>query len=129
MARTDASQVDDRIMLALNSDTVATNYATCRASARASSHETAQTADNEAGVLPAATAGANVFGCGALAIPQHASTDRHKHILSSIGASGGRLGLYGARWKNTAAVTSLTFRPKSGTMFVQGSVFELSFAS
>jgi hypothetical protein len=127
VARTDFDDVEDRLLVSLNKDSTASNYAGLRASARDRSHEAAASA-NEVGVLPGAAAPDNVFGCGVVAIPQHAATDRHKHIISSTGASGGRLALYGARWKNTAAVTSLTFRPENGSKFAPGSVFELSFA-
>jgi len=127
VARTDFADVEDRLLISLNGDGTASNYVGVSASACDRSHE-ASTSANEVGVLPGATAPENVFGCGVIAIPQHAATDRHKHMISAIGASGGRLALYGARWKNTAAITSLTFRPRNGARFAEGSVFELSFA-
>ncbi|GLK86141.1 hypothetical protein [Ancylobacter defluvii] len=127
VARTDANEVEDRLLISLNGDGAASNYVGLRASARDKSHE-AKASANEVGALPGATAPESVFGCGTVAIPQHSASDRHKHLLSTIGAAGGRLALYGTRWKSTAAVTSLTFRPKNGSKFAQGSVFELSFA-
>lgn len=135
VARTNASGTEDRLLIELNGDTSAANYAIRRASAMDKTHETALQSDNEIGVIPGAEAEAGQFGCGALSIIRHADTDRHKHMLSLIGASGGRLdvyggrlALYGGRWKNNAAVTSVTFKPKNGTLFAAGSVFELVVA-
>lgn len=125
VARTNANQAEDRITIELNGDAAAGNYAIRRASAVAGTNETAVTVDNEFGVVPGGTAEAGIYGCGAMSVVQHAATDRYKHVLSTIGASGGRLALYGGLWKNTAAVTTITFKPKNGTLIAGGSVFEL----
>ncbi|QUL53128.1 hypothetical protein KDC22_22240 [Paenibacillus tritici] len=128
VARTNGAGKEDRLLMELNGDASAASYAVRRASASEHTHETALQSDNEIGVIPGGEAEAGQYGCGALAIVRHADTDRHKHILSLIGASGGRLALYGGRWKNNAAVTSVTFKPKNGTLFAAGSVFELLVA-
>lgn len=129
VARTDAGQAEDRLLIELNGDTSAAGYTIRRASAYQGTNETALQTDNEIGVIPGGTAEEGLFGCGTLAVIRHADTDRHKHILSLIGAAGGRLALYGGRWKNTATVTSVTFKPKLGTLFAAGSVFELAAAA
>ncbi|WP_342566196.1 hypothetical protein NST84_14245 [Paenibacillus sp. FSL R7-0345] len=133
VARTNSSAAEDRLLIELNNDASAASYAIRRASAKGElntegTHETVLQTDNEIGVIPGGGAEAGQYGCGALSIIRHAETDRHKHILSLIGAAGGRLALYGGRWKSNAAVTSVTFKPKSGTLFAAGSVFELIVA-
>lgn len=125
IARTNAAQEEDRIRIEFNGDSTPGNYAIRRASASKGTNETAVTGDNELGIVPGGNAPAGVYSCGAIAVVQHAATDRYKHMLSTTGASGGRLALYGGQWKNTAAVTSVTFKPKDGTLFTGGSVFEL----
>ncbi|WP_123788407.1 hypothetical protein [Phytoactinopolyspora halophila] len=127
VARTDADQVEDGILIELNEDTSTLNYARRRVSAADGTHETGRADDNEFGVAPGRRAPSNVFGCGILNFLQHAADDREKHVLAIVGTSGGRLALYGGRWRSRHPVKSVTFKPRMGNVFEKGSAFELSF--
>ncbi|WP_042202257.1 hypothetical protein [Paenibacillus camerounensis] len=134
VARSNSAEKEDTLLVELNGDTSAANYAIRRASAYGEvkdggDNETALLTDNEIGVITGAGAEAGQYGFGTLSIIRHAGTDRHKHILALAGTCGSRIALYGGRWKSNAAVTSVTFKPKAGTLFAAGSVFELIVAA
>ncbi|WP_157575083.1 hypothetical protein [Jiangella muralis] len=128
VARTNANVEIDGLLIGFNGNLEGSNYVRRRMSAAKSSHETHVAAESDFGVLPGSNAPPEVFGCNVIAFPHHAAVDREKHVLSVGGTSTGMLALFGGRWNCTEAVTSVTFTPKIGTKFAEGSTFELSFA-
>lgn len=73
------------------------------------------------------TATANVFGAIVLDILDYADTNKYKTTRSLAGldsnTAGGALQLASGSWRNTAAITSITF--SSGTNFQQYSTLAL----
>lgn len=118
------------LRLEFNGDTTAANYtATAR---MATSNGASQPADAAAsavgvfmGVLPSA-GDTGVVGTGEILLVGYAGTTFHKGALASYGAYGTnrQAGTLYARWKSTAAVTSLVLQGDSST-FVDGSTFTL----
>ena len=72
---------------------------------------------------------ANLFGTGIMDILDYASTNKYKTVRlitgTDVNGSGGYIIIRSAGWRNTAAITSLTFTPDGGSSFGQYSQFAL----
>jgi hypothetical protein len=90
-----------------------------------------QTAIRGDGTIGTTTGG--TFGAGVLDILDYANTNKYKttrmlegvDINGTIAGYGGRLALISGNWRNTNAITSMTFIPYTGTLFSQYSQFAL----
>jgi hypothetical protein len=58
-------------------------------------------------------------------IQDSSATDKHKTLLSRMGAVDVIVGASALRWANTNAITSLKLTPKSGNTFSSASTFSL----
>lgn len=127
-ARTDAAADGDDVLVYINGDTTAANYSRQRARARESANSAALVADATLLTSPGATALAGVFGGGVITLSGSSKADRHLCRLSCGGVAAEFAAIHGGVWLSSAAVTSVTFAPSTGTEFVEGSVFELRMA-
>ena len=90
-----------------------------------------QTAIRGDGTIGTTTGG--TFGVGVLDILDYANTNKYKttkmlegvDFNGTMAGYGGRIGLISGNWRNTAAITSITFVPNTGTLFSQYSQFAL----
>jgi hypothetical protein len=84
--------------------------------------------DNASTYLAGAGASANVFGAMVMDVLDYTNTNKYKTIRSLFGTdtngSGGRVMLDSNLWLNTAAITSISATPVTGT-FTQYSSFAL----
>ena len=119
-----ASSVDDMFVY-FNGDTTAGNYSAQRLSGT-SGTVSASTSATEPSIttIAAANATANEFSAGCITIYNYTKTDRHKHHLASVGTPS-RTTLNSNRWASTAAITSITLDPVSGSNFLTGTTIEL----
>jgi hypothetical protein len=78
------------------------------------------------GVIPANTAGANVFGGGLILVPHYAQAANQKYLLSFFGYKIGNVStnldvaIRSGFWRNANAITQITLLPSAGN-FVTGS--------
>jgi hypothetical protein len=127
-ARTDNAGDTAELEMQFNGDTTATNYETQRLRGLSSTVSAAQQSYEAAFMVAGDGAAAGVFGSGSATVHNYTKTDRHKHTLSVSGcASAGatpRVVLRSSRWKNTAAITSITILATSGgANLLAGSIF------
>lgn len=75
------------------------------------------------------TYAANLFGVGVMDILDYANTSKYKTVKlltgNDVNGSGGYIIMRSAGWRNTAAITSITFTPDGGSSFDQYSSFAL----
>jgi hypothetical protein len=74
------------------------------------------------------TTGSNVFGAGVVDILDYTNTNKNTTIRSLAGYDNNTQGLLGFNsglWRNTSAITSITFTPTGGTAWLQYSSFAL----
>ena len=76
--------------------------------------------------VPAASAGAGVFGGGSLIIPHAFNTANHKAGLFVGGAAEASVAANVGRWANIAAIASILIDQANGPNWLDGSVFELA---
>jgi hypothetical protein len=134
MARSDQAGVDRLgIEVNFNSDTAA-NYSSHQlfgtgSAASASAYTSSSFIYTGLSDIPAATASANIFGVGIMDILDYADTSKHKTTRVLCGQdqnnTSGRIFLTSGNWRNTAAITSIRFRPESSSNFTQHSQFTL----
>lgn len=80
----------------------------------------------QAGVIPAATAGANLFCGGQIFIPNYAGSANNKQVIAidanKVGTSTTNLAahIFGSSWRSNAAINRITFLPGAGN-FAAGS--------
>ena len=85
------------------------------------------------GVAGTTTAGTYFFGAGIIDLLDYANTNKYKTVRTfggndvngTVGGAGGEAVYQSGNWRNTSAITSLTFSMFSGTTFSQNSVFAL----
>jgi len=124
-ARSDRSNTVDDLFVYFNSDTTDANYFSQRLTGSSTTVGAAQyTSAPWITTIAAATATANEFSAGSITIYNYTKTDRHKHHTSALGTPV-RTGFNSNRWASTAAITSITLDPVSGSNFLTGTVFEL----
>ena len=75
--------------------------------------------------VPAAAAGANIWGGGIVTIPNYAKADRHKHYTNISGAAEASVYLWSSRWESLNPITEIDLTLTSTDNFDTGSVFEL----
>jgi hypothetical protein len=121
--QTDWGSANDGIHVSLNADETDGNYGAQRLTGVSTTVAAASFNRRDKNWIPGT--GANIFGGGWITLPRYDQTDRHKFILSLMGSPDGAIGLVAARWKNTAAVTSIKFSPENGTNFIDGTVIEV----
>ena len=130
IARLNGANFYDQAILRFNSDSGSNyswhyleGYNTSVAAAGAAT----QTSISEYYMATGSTATANVFGAIVLDILDYADTNKYKTTRSLAGldsnTAGGALQLASGSWRNTAAITSITF--SSGTNFQQYSTLAL----
>lgn len=124
-ARTDRANTVDDMFVYFNSDTTAGNYYSQRLTGQSTTVGAAQYSNAPwLTTIAAANATANEFSAGTITVYNYTKTDRHKHHLSALGTPV-RTGFNSNRWASTAAITSITLDPVSGSNFLTGTVLEL----
>jgi hypothetical protein len=133
-ARSNLSGATENVLLKFNNDATATNYTITQYTLVVNATTTvgtvaASTSGLVACSISAGTALASTAGDGRVTINNYSGTTFYKHMLgtcayaSTSGASQELILSTSGFWKNTAAITRLTFI--SPTSFVNGSVFTL----
>lgn len=132
-AATNAAVINDLLRLRFNGDAGA-NYDTevDHIAAGAITNDTNAAAGIAIGLAPlaGASAGANSLDGGQATIPNFDRATLHKIVAAYshnvIGTAAGNFqaSIGGGRWRNTAAITSLTLLPQTGS-FIAGSYFAL----
>jgi hypothetical protein len=126
-ARGDTAATSSVYNMQFNGDTAA-NYDSQRVlgtAATAQAIEAFAGTSAIAGVMPANTAGANLFNAGLMFIPHYAGSANNKLALSvssvKLAATTGNLATYliGGFWRSSAAITRVTLIPAAGN-FVAG---------
>jgi len=128
---TTSGTAQDEIQLTMNSDT-GSNYAYHfvygNGGSAVSGAGASQTYIRSA-FAPRASATANSFGALVLDILDYTNTSKNTTIRSLAGGdlnnTEGLIALCSGLWMNTAAITSLTFKPESGNNFPQYTQFAL----
>ncbi len=122
--RSDRAAIDDDVDIEINGDAEDANYERQFVVGIGAAITAGRASTRELPIVPGNTAGANIFGGGDVLIPDHVNTSRHKARFSVAGTTAA-VRLFSTRWKNVAAVTSVTVRPRNGTVFRAGTVVEL----
>jgi hypothetical protein len=84
-----------------------------------------------AGLAPGANVTASIFSTGVIEVLDYQNTNKYKTVRASSGfnyntsGSGDEINLQSGSWRNTAAVTSVTFTLETGATFSQYSSFAL----
>jgi hypothetical protein len=128
---TTAGTAQDEIQLTINGDT-GSNYAYHfiygNGSSPVASNGVSQTYIRSA-FAPRASATANAFGGLVLDVLDYSNSLKNKTIRSLSGAdlndTNGIIAICSGLWRNTNAITSITFKPESGNSFPQYSSFAL----
>lgn len=131
-ARTDNGNVDDSLLLTINS-TGGTAYSRtwlrgngAAASSGRSSSTNAYSSDRMG--LTASTATSSTFGSLKLYIPSYTASQNKPFAMFGVGetnATTAYMGVNAGLWSNTSAITQIDCAPTSGTNFVSGSTFWL----
>lgn len=125
-----ASGINDGIVVQFNSDT-GTNYTRHRLFGDGSTAQAGANTAQNGSLLYAgsgALTGTSVFGAFVMDLIDYSNTNKYKTMRSLDGVDGngsGYVALDSGLWLNTAAITSVTFTPQSGTLFTQYSSFAL----
>jgi len=125
----------DLVGLQLNNDTGA-NYSWHILNgdgSSAGSGGAASTTEIRTGATGTSTAGSGFFGTQIVDILDYASTSKFKTVRNlggndvngTVGGAGGEVILTSGSWRNTNAVTSLTFYPIAGSSFSQHTQFSV----
>jgi hypothetical protein len=131
IARTNRAAVDDRLLIAYNADTTATNYARhLLTRTNGSVFSEGVSNDRIIAVTTGASANAAAFGQNVIDLADYRSAAWKTGFASLVnmngtGTSGTVAGIIGHQWMNTAAVTSIDLTPNLGTEFAAGSRFAL----
>ena len=135
LAATDrATYAIDNMFVTLNGDT-GSNYSFHSlegSGSSASSGSAANNTDVRTGTL-SSSAASNVFTTSIVDILDYANTSKYKTTRSlsgfdvngTVSGYGGFIQLYSSSWRNTNAVTSITFNRQTGSNFLQYSQFSL----
>ena len=121
MARATAATAEDQLIYTMNGDTGA-NYAFHILYGSGSGTPVAQGYINETAIIPAArvpgsTATSGIYGVGIIDILDYANTNKFKttRCLNGVDRNGaGTMYLASGLWRNTAAITSLSFTVQAG---------------
>lgn len=130
IGRTDRANTYDNVRVRFNSDSNSNynlHYLYGDGSAAASSAETNFTSDT-LGYFPGASATASIFGASIIDILDYANTNKYKTTRKLTGQDNngsGYIWFNSGAWRDTAAITSITLTPYTGTNFVQYSHFAL----
>jgi hypothetical protein len=126
-----ASNVNDGIVVQFNSDTGA-NYTRHRLFGQGGGTAEAGANTSQTGTLlysgTGGASGANIFGAFVMDVLDYTNTNKYKTMraLDGVDANGsGYIALDSGLWLNTAAITTITFTPQSGTIFTEHSSFAL----
>jgi hypothetical protein len=123
-----ASWIDD-VTLRFNSDT-GSNYA-WHSLAGDGSSASAGAASTTNRIIVGSMAGnsvSNTFGAGVIDILDYANTSKNKTVRSLVAVednTNGYLPFNSGLWQNTAAITTITLAPNTGTLFNQHTQFAL----
>lgn len=112
----------------LNNDTTTGNYTGQEMSGAQPSTASASTMNNSYGLNINSGANVNMTNTGVIVfhVLDYSATDKHKMVLSRYNFPTSGAGASGARWANTAAVTTVTFGNDFSTVnFAAGSTFAL----
>lgn len=124
--RSDRSNLDDQMIIRFNGDTAGGNYAGRRLWG-VTSTETADASYAFFG-FSAATSTANSFGSIQVYFPNYTASIAKSFFAdgATSGASNSQpMGIVGARWTGTAAITSIAFTPAFGPNLISGSTISL----
>ena len=126
----------DSLAIQLNADTGATNYAYHLAWGDGSAANASGLGDtgqlfNLSGSIGTVT-GSSYSGL-IIDLLDYSNTNKYKtaraasgvDINGTIAGLGGRVGIYSGLWKNTNAISSVSFAPSTGTLFTQYTQFAL----
>jgi hypothetical protein len=124
--RTDRAAVDDGLIIRFNSDNTSGNYAARRLWGIGNTENA--DASYAFFAFSGATANANTFGSTQVYFPNYTSTIA-KSFFGDGGGVGGNtsnpMGIVGARWTGTAAITSIAFTAATGPNLVSGTTISL----
>ena len=128
-ARGDRGATLDAMIMRFNADT-GNNYNSHglygNGSSAESSYESGNTSSMDLMYIPAASASANIFGAGVIDILDPFASTKNKTKRSFSGShSENYVQLSSGLWRNTAAVTSITFDQRYGSNFVTASRFSI----
>ncbi|WP_148058837.1 hypothetical protein [Bogoriella caseilytica] len=117
---------DDRLIIEANGDDNPWNYRRQRMSAYDGAGEAARGADNQVGILPAASMPTELVSATELRL-DGLDSGRELAVVSYGGIPGdGRVALYGGRWLASEEVRWLTLRTESGADLAEGGVVTVS---
>jgi hypothetical protein len=132
MGRATAATVEDQLIYRINGDTGA-NYAFHILYGSGSGSPVAQGYANETSIIPAArvagsTAASSIYGVGVVDILDYANTNKFKttRCLNGVDRNGaGTMYISSGLWRNTSAITSLSFTVQAGGNIDTNSSFAL----
>ncbi|MEE8308523.1 MAG: hypothetical protein V3R81_14740, partial [Gammaproteobacteria bacterium] len=114
-ARGDTAATTTGVNVQLNGDTTAANYNMQLIDGDGSTITASQSsASQQLMEIPAASAGANIFGGGIASFNQYAGTTYQKSSLIIEGAAEDRVGARSMRWEDTSAINSIVLTPAAG---------------
>jgi hypothetical protein len=127
--RTNRAYASDGVYFYFNSDTTSGNYSGKQLTGTGSAvQSTSYGYNDEIMYASGANATVSTFGNCEIIIPNYTSSNQKTASIDSVSENNAtlaysNLGTY--KWTGTAAITAITFKPVSGTAFVQYSTFYL----
>ena len=114
-------------IIQFNEDTTGSNYDYQDLSGDGTTVAASRSASSQrVGRIPAASAGANIWGGFVAVIPDYTKTDRHKQVIIYMGAAEDVVIVQHTRWKATAAITKVVLSIAGSTDFDQNTVAEVA---
>ena len=119
-----SANTGDEVGIQFNSDTSgsSTNYSRTRLFGNGSSASSGRSNNVDKGALGINST--SNFDPIVASIQNYSNSTTYKTVLSR-GNADGYVSLYTSLWRSTAAITSITLKPDSGTTFASGSTFTL----
>jgi len=129
--RSARSAIQDNLYIQFNSDTTATNYSLTRIGGNGSSAYSERFSGASpgynflAGLLDGSTAAANTFSPSIIHVQSYANTNVYKTWLYGGNVAGNSLERGVGLWRNTSAISTITFKTILGNNFKSGCTFSL----
>jgi hypothetical protein len=128
LTRTNRASDEDIFKMRFNSDTTETNYYNHYLEGSTTAIYVGASNQSWIGLTTSATMTANTFGGYVIDILDYANTNKFK-TTRALGCyrrnAGGTIWINSHLWKNTNAISTITFVPNLGTNFAQYSTFAL----
>jgi len=128
LTRTNRASDEDVFKMRFNSDTTETNYYNHYLEGSTTTSYAGASNQSWIGLTTSATMTANTFGGHVIDILDYANTNKYKttRVLGGYRRNaGGTIWFNSHLWKNTNAISTITFVPNLGTNFAQYSTFAL----